>query len=168
MEILVGVSELKIGGDTYPCTIGRSGFVRDKKEGDGGTPVGRYHLREVFYRADRIPEPESGLPVKALSKDDGWCDDPQSDKYNQLVTLPFPFSHEELFREDYLYDLIVVIGYNDDPVAKGAGSAIFMHVARHEFTPTDGCVGLELPALKSVVKRLTPETVMVLSESQNR
>ena len=168
MEIFVGTRELKIGDDAFPCTIGSSGFSHNKKEGDRATPVGRYHLRQVFYRADRIAMPISNLPIKVLDKLDGWCDDPNSHLYNRHVRLPFSASHEELWREDHLYDLIVVIGYNDDPVVKGVGSAIFMHVAAPQLTPTHGCVGLELPALQAVVERLAPDTVMVLSESRNR
>jgi L,D-peptidoglycan transpeptidase YkuD (ErfK/YbiS/YcfS/YnhG family) len=163
MDIVVDSKQLKIGNDSFPCAIGRGGFSTEKNEGDGATPVGRYHFREVFYRADRISKPVTALHVRAIAPQDGWCDDPSSADYNHYVQLPFASSHEELWREDHLYDLIVVIGYNDDPVVGGAGSAIFMHVAAPQFTPTEGCVALELHNLERVVEQLTPDTVIVLT-----
>ncbi|HEY9680404.1 MAG TPA: L,D-transpeptidase family protein [Oculatellaceae cyanobacterium] len=164
MDIVVDTKQLTMGGDTFRCTIGRGGFSRDKREGDGATPIGRYQFREVLYRADRVPKPLTGLPVRAITQNDGWCDDTACPEYNHFVQLPFKGSHEELWREDHLYDLLAVIGYNDDPVVAGAGSAIFLHVAAPNFTPTQGCVGLELHNLQKVIEQLTLNTVIVLSE----
>lgn len=164
MDIVVDTKQLTVGGDTFPCTIGRSGFSRDKREGDGATPTGRYQFREVLYRPDRVAKPLTGLPVRALTQNDGWCDDATCPEYNRFVQLPFKGSHEELWREDHLYDLLAVIGYNDNPVVAGAGSAIFVHVAAPNFTPTQGCVGLELHNLQRVIEQLTLNTVIVLSE----
>jgi L,D-peptidoglycan transpeptidase YkuD (ErfK/YbiS/YcfS/YnhG family) len=164
MDIVVDTKQLTVGESSFPCTVGRSGFSKEKREGDGATPVGKYHFREIFYRPDRVPKPKTELPVRALTQNDGWCDDEASAEYNRFVPLPFPGSHEVLWRQDHLYDLVVVIGYNDDPVVAGAGSAIFMHVAAPEFTPTQGCVALELHNLQKVVEQLTPNTVIVLSE----
>lgn len=165
MEILVAGTELQIGEEKFRCSIGRGGYSKEKKEGDGATPVGKFNLREIFYRADRMAAPITGLPVKPIDQSDGWCDDPFDQNYNRMVRLPYAASHEELWRDDHLYDLIVVIGYNDDPVVKGKGSAIFMHVASANFTPTEGCIGLELAVLKSVVVRLTSGSVLVIADA---
>jgi L,D-peptidoglycan transpeptidase YkuD (ErfK/YbiS/YcfS/YnhG family) len=166
MELVVSGNKLQAGERSFKCSIGRKGYATNKREGDGCTPVGTFHLREVFYRADRIPAPVTGLPIKAISRDDGWCDAPDDEKYNQHVYLPYSASHEELWREDHLYDLLVVIGYNDGPVISGAGSAIFMHLAAPEFTPTQGCVGLELPVLQDLLRKLTTQTKIVLGSEQ--
>lgn len=129
------------GGD-LPCTLGRAGIVEDKREGDGGTPVGDFVLRRLLYRADRLSLPGTGLPAAAIAADDGWCDDPADPAYNRPVKRPYPASHEEMWREDRLYDLVVVVGHNDDPPVSGLGSAIFMHLTAEDGRPTAGCVAL--------------------------
>jgi L,D-peptidoglycan transpeptidase YkuD (ErfK/YbiS/YcfS/YnhG family) len=162
MELVVSGNKLQAGSQSFQCSIGRKGYTTDKKEGDGCTPVGTFNLRQVFYRADRVAAPITGLPIKAISCDDGWCDAPGDGKYNEHVHLPYSASHEVLWREDHLYDLLVVIGYNDGPVISGAGSAIFMHVAAPGFKPTEGCVGLELTVLEGLLRQLTPQSRIVL------
>jgi L,D-peptidoglycan transpeptidase YkuD (ErfK/YbiS/YcfS/YnhG family) len=124
------------------AALGRSGIRALKREGDGGTPLGRFAVRQVLYRADRIARPRTRLPVHAIRAHDGWDDDPTSRTYNRRITLPSRRSAEGLRREDHLYDLVIVLGYNDRPRVKGKGSAIFMHLARPGFTPTDGCIAL--------------------------
>ncbi len=151
-------------GERFKCAIGKSGMFEDKKEGDGGTPVGCFALREVFYRADKIAKPTTALPVRALEKNDGWCDESTDPNYNKRVSLPYAASHEELWREDDLYDIIVPVGYNDDPTVSGKGSAIFMHVARPAFTPTAGCVALSLPDLLKILSEITAETKICISK----
>ena len=138
------------------CAIGRSGFSTNKREGDGATPVGDFPVRDVFYRADRMARPQTTLPCRPLVEADGWCDDPADPRYNRLVTLPYAASHEEMMRHDELYDLVVVLGYNDDPVTAGLGSAIFLHLATSVFAPTEGCVALALVDLQAVVTELQP------------
>ena len=108
----------------------------------------------MFYRPDKGPPPETGLPVIGLKPEDGWSDDPSEPSYNRLVPLPCRGSHERLWREDGLYDLIVELGYNDDPVVAGAGSAIFLHVARAGYAPTEGCIALAQEELRAVLKLL--------------
>jgi L,D-peptidoglycan transpeptidase YkuD (ErfK/YbiS/YcfS/YnhG family) len=131
------------GGLALPCALGRSGRRVGKREGDGATPVGRFALREVFYRADRVARPPTRLPVAPLKVSDGWCDEPCDRNYNRRVRHPYSANAERLWRDDHLYDLIVVLGYNDGPRARGRGSAIFMHVAPPGLKPTQGCVALE-------------------------
>ena len=142
-----------------PCALGRSGIVLEgeKKEGDGCTPLGTYPLRQVFYRPDKFETPICKLQVTALSPEIGWCDDSEHSHYNRLVGLPFGASHEKLWRDDCLYDLVLVIGHNDTPPVPGKGSAIFVHVAKEGFEPTEGCVALEAPALLTLLRGATPE-----------
>ena len=127
----------------YRCALGWAGLKKDKCEGDGATPIGRFPLRRVFYRADRLAKPKTRLSVRALQPYDGWCDDPSSvNYYNQLVSLPFIPSHERLWRKDEIYDIIVEVGYNDAPALAGKGSAIFIHIAQPTYSPTRGCIAL--------------------------
>ena len=116
--------------------IGQNGISSHKREGDLCTPTGLYPPRQVFYRADRIARPITSLPLSPLAPTDGWCDDPASADYNRLVTLPHSARHERLWRDDHVYDLLVVIGYNDAPAHPGAGPAIFMHLPRPDRAPT--------------------------------
>lgn len=125
-----------------PCTLGRSGLVLNKKEGDGGTPIGCFAFRRVFYRPDRRSPPATALPITALTPSHGWCDDSTHPDYNREVSLPHSANSESLWREDSVYDIIVVLGHNDEPVVPGAGSAIFLHLSRDDGGPTQGCVGL--------------------------
>lgn len=132
------------GGLSCRCALGRSGVIgaKDKREGDGASPVGMWPIRRVLYRPDRGPAPKTALPVQSIAPDDGWCDAPGDAAYNQPVKRPYAASHEALWREDGVYDVIVVLGYNDDPVIPGKGSAIFLHLARQNYEPTEGCVAL--------------------------
>jgi L,D-peptidoglycan transpeptidase YkuD (ErfK/YbiS/YcfS/YnhG family) len=141
-------------GHSVPCALGRSGIVSEKREGDGGTPAGRLPLRRLLYRADRLSRPRTGLPAAAIAETDGWCDDPGDPAYNRPVRLPYPGHHEVLWREDELYDLLVVLGYNDAPVAAGRGSAIFLHLARAGYPPTEGCVALAKPDLLRLLEEI--------------
>lgn len=129
------------------ATLGRGGVRVDKREGDGATPAGLLPLRRVLYRADRLRPPGCCVPIEPLSPDDGWCDDPDDAAYNRQVTLPHPARHEALWRSDALYDVVGVLGWNDAPVRRGGGSAIFLHVSHPGGAPTAGCVALTLPDL---------------------
>jgi L,D-peptidoglycan transpeptidase YkuD (ErfK/YbiS/YcfS/YnhG family) len=133
------------------AALGRGGVRADKSEGDGATPAGLLPLRRVLYRADRGRPPSCAVPVEPLAPDDGWCDDPASPDYNRMVRLPCPAHHEELWRADAVYDVIGVLGWNDAPVVAGRGSAIFLHVARPDFSPTEGCIALPEPVLREVL-----------------
>jgi L,D-peptidoglycan transpeptidase YkuD (ErfK/YbiS/YcfS/YnhG family) len=144
------------GEARWRCAVGRGAIGHDKREGDGVTPVGRWPLRRVLYRADRLGPPPCALPVAAIQPDDGWCDAPGDPAYNSPVKLPYGASHERLTREDRLYDLVVVLGHNDNPVIPGAGSAIFLHIARDDYGPTEGCVALALAHLLTVLREAEP------------
>lgn len=130
-------------GREVVCTLGHGGIRADKREGDGATPAGLFTLRRVLWRADRLADPPvTRLPCAPILPTDGWCDWPEDPLYNRPVTLPYPARHERMWRDDALYDIVVIIGHNDDPVVPGAGSAVFMHLARTDGGPTEGCVGL--------------------------
>lgn len=135
---------LRIGTLNLPCRIGRSGYVAqsDGREGDAKTPLGDYHLRFGLYRADRLPKPRSPLNFRALREDDGWCDAPNDPAYNRFIRLPYPASHEKLWREDGAYDIILVLSHNDSPPISGLGSAVFLHVAQADDRQTLGCIAL--------------------------
>ncbi|MBK1696901.1 L,D-transpeptidase family protein [Rhodovibrio salinarum] len=144
-------------GRAFACAVGRGGVGTKRGEGDGMTPVGRWPVRRVLYRPDRIAPPSTSLPISAIDPTDGWCDDPNDPAhYNRPVTKPYPGSHEDMWRDDPLYDLLVILGFNDDPPVAGAGSAIFLHVARPGLAPTEGCVALPREALHIVISALTP------------
>jgi L,D-peptidoglycan transpeptidase YkuD (ErfK/YbiS/YcfS/YnhG family) len=149
------------------CALGRCGTTRDKREGDGATPVGSFGLLQLFYRADKGPRPRTLLPARAIAPDDGWCDAPQDRAYNRPVKRPYSASHEEMWREDDMYDLVVDIDYNRGRrtaaagrigIRKGKGSAIFMHAVRPGFTSTAGCVALCKGDLRRLLPHLGPRT----------
>ncbi len=164
---------LTAGDMTVPCALGRSGIVTDtrKKEGDGATPAGRWPMRRLLYRADRLAVPQCNLPISQIAPTDGWCDAPEDPLYNQATALPYPASTEMLWRDDDLYNLCVVLGHNDDPVVPHKGSAIFFHVAKQQDTtlcPTEGCVALPQETLIRVLMNCSPSTVMeILLEDQD-
>lgn len=156
---------LRAGADLLACALGRSGIARDKHEGDGATPEGRFALRRILYRADRLAPPRSHLPCRAIAPEDGWCDDPAQPDYNRQIAFPFAASAERLWRDDGLYDLVVVLGHNDAPVVAGAGSAIFLHVARADMGPTEGCIALPRADLVALADRLAPGDVIVIGQA---
>ena len=139
------------GEARYRCALGRAGIKAEKQEGDGATPAGYFPLRRLYYRADRMETPETGLPKSVISENDGWCDDPACASYNRLVRLPHAGSHEVLWRKDALYDAFVTIGHNYDPSVSGMGSAIFMHFASPDYACTEGCIALAVADLMTVI-----------------
>jgi L,D-peptidoglycan transpeptidase YkuD (ErfK/YbiS/YcfS/YnhG family) len=145
------------------AVCGRSGVRADKREGDGASPAGTFALIEGFYRADRVAPPPTDLPLRALRPEDGWVDEPLDPNYNRLVTLPYPASHEEMWRDDGLYDLVVLIGYNTDPPVPGRGSAIFLHVAGPDFAPTAGCIAVAREILGPLLGLLGPGSTITIA-----
>ena len=149
-------------GQIFYCCYGKQGFTPSKVEGDFKTPLGTFPVREVFYRADRLEKPLTSLPCTALREDMGWCDDPDQTAYNTRVSLPFQGSHELLYREDALYDLILVMGYNDDPILSGKGSAVFMHLMHPDKEGTQGCVSFQKKDLLNIVEKTTINTNIII------
>lgn len=157
---------LEYDAKRYRCALGRSGVRADKHEGDGATPVGRYRLKRLYLRRDRIPEIETALPVSDIGADDGWCDDPAHPLYNRPVKLPFAAGHEKMFRDDHVYDVVIEISHNDSPPIPGDGSAVFLHIAKPDYAPTEGCVALARDDLLKLVRDWSGETeIEICAES---
>lgn len=151
---------LRFQGALFRCALGKGGVRADKREGDGATPAGLMPLRRVLYRADRTAPPAARVRVEPIAPEDGWCDDSGHPDYNRQIRLPHPARHEVLWREDGLYDIIGVLGWNDAPAERGRGSAIFLHIARADYGPTEGCIALDARELRRVLAGL--EAVAVL------
>ena len=149
------------------CALGRGGVVEAdaKREGDGATPLGDWPLRRVLWRPDRLPQPVTALPTAPVGPDDGWSDDPADPAYNRPVTHPHAFSAERLWRDDELYDVIVVLGHNDDPPAAGRGSAVFLHCTKPGRPPTEGCVALARDDLLAVLAQAAPGDRLTVSRA---
>jgi L,D-peptidoglycan transpeptidase YkuD (ErfK/YbiS/YcfS/YnhG family) len=156
-----------LAGRRVRCALGRGGVIAAgrKREGDGASPLGDWPLRRLLYRPDRGAAPKTKLAATAIAPDDGWCDAPQDPAYNRPVSHPYPASAERLWREDHLYDLMVVLGYNDDPVVAGAGSAIFLHMAKPDYAPTEGCVALARNDLEALLRIAKPGDALKIREA---
>ena len=153
--------ELIFGSKRYPCALGKDGMTHAKIEGDHKTPAGEFPLRSVFYRFDKLNAPlYTEVPMMALLEEDGWCDDPRDKLYNKPVMLPYHASTESLWRDDDIYDVIVVLGHNDDPAKAGKGSAIFLHVANDDFKGTEGCIALKKEDLLEILPILKSDTTL--------
>ena len=149
-----------IGPLCLRCGLGSTGMTYRKREGDGATPIGRWPVIDVLYRPDRTHGLRSGAlsEARALRRHDGWCDAAGDRNYNRAVRHPYPASAETLWREDHIYDVIVVLGHNRVPRVQSLGSAIFMHLARVTdnggLEPTAGCVSLRRRDLAVVLTML--------------
>jgi L,D-peptidoglycan transpeptidase YkuD (ErfK/YbiS/YcfS/YnhG family) len=166
MHIHVDTSRqiFEFGKLVIPCAIGMRGAIAQsaKREGDGKTPLGAYKLRKVYARPDRVAAFKSGLPITWLTPQHGWCDDPAHPLYNREVRMPFAASHEQLWRDDGLYDLIVTLSHNDHPPVPGMGSAIFLHCCKYDeagaLKPTLGCVAIAKADLLALLPQFAPRT----------
>ncbi len=164
MDIRVGADgTLEWQGRRLRCALGRGGVTDDKREGDGATPTGCFALRRVYYRPDRGAPPATVLPVSETDPADAWCDDPTDAAYNTLVRGAHAAGSETLWRDDALYDVVVVLAHNDDPVVPGAGSAIFLHIARPDFGPTEGCVAVAREDLLAILAECDETTRICVS-----
>jgi len=156
------LGRLHAGPLTLTCALGSAGIRRAKFEGDHATPAGTFRLLAGFFRADKIQHQPWPLPMRQAKKSDGWCDDPRLGAYNRCVSLPCRGSHEKIWRTDHLYDLVIVLDYNIHPCRKNRGSAIFLHCARPDFAPTEGCIALRLEDLRRLLPRLAKKTVLTI------
>jgi L,D-peptidoglycan transpeptidase YkuD (ErfK/YbiS/YcfS/YnhG family) len=153
---------LTAGPHSIPVALGRGGIKANKREGDGATPRGTFHLRRLWWRGDRHPVPATSLPVHRIQSDDGWCEDPTDRRYNRPVKVPADSSADRLTRADHLYDFIIELDHNTRPRVARRGSAVFIHAARPRFAATAGCVALELRSLQRLLARLGPQTRIVV------
>ena len=164
MCIRVKKNYLTFKDDQFQCSIGRSGFSENKKEGDGFTPIGTFYIEKIYYREDKIKNLDTKINKFIINESDGWCDDPSQKEYNQLIQFPFSFSAEKLYREDSLYNLVCVLNYNINPITPGLGSAIFIHVANDDFKPTEGCVALKQEDLTYLLSFIDDKTEIILGD----
>ncbi|MGE0261014.1 MAG: L,D-transpeptidase [Alphaproteobacteria bacterium] len=162
VDLVYETGRLMWPGGSARAICGRGGVRADKREGDGASPQGTFPLVAAYYRPDRVAPPATGLELTALCPEHGWVDDPGDARYNCPVSLPYPARHEKLWREDALYDLVVVIGYNADPPVPGRGSAIFLHVARPDFAPTEGCIAVEREVLAGLLPLIGPGSTIAI------
>ena len=161
-------ARLALGGMVVPCALGRAGSRVVKREGDGATPIGRWHVGEVFYRMDRLRRPRTQLPVRPLRRLDGWCDAVGDRNYNRPVRHPYAASAEKLWRSDSLYDLILTLNHNTRPRVQGHGSAIFLHVAGPGYPTTAGCIAIARLHLLRVLERLDRDSVVCVLASTGK
>ena len=154
---------LTAGAQTIPVALGRGGIIANKREGDGGTPKGTFRPRQLWWRADRSPRPQTFLPLRPIRPEDAWCEDPASRHYNQPIKLGRENGGDRLTREDHLYDFIVEIDHNTSPRIAGRGSAVFLHLARQNFSPTAGCVSMTKSAMRQLLRRMGTDTKIIIS-----
>jgi L,D-peptidoglycan transpeptidase YkuD (ErfK/YbiS/YcfS/YnhG family) len=153
---------LAAGGRTISVALGRGGIRANKREGDGGTPRGIFHPLRLWWRGDRHARPRTFLPVRAITPEDAWSEDPNDRHYNRPVRLAPGRSGDRLRRKDQLYDFIVEIDHNSRPRIAGRGSAVFLHLVRDNFGPTAGCVSMTKSAMLHLLQRLGPRTKIVI------
>ena len=153
---------LTVEDRTVPVALGRGGIKANKREGDGGTPRRTFRPRQLWWRADRHPRPQTFLPIRTIAAEDAWCEDPASRHYNQPIRLNRAQSGDRLRRDDHLYDFIVEIDHNHSPRIAGRGSAVFLHLARGNFGPTAGCISMTKSAMLRLLARLGPNTKIVI------
>ena len=154
---------LKYKNLKFKCALGKAGIGNKKSEGDNITPRGNFRIVKIYYRKDRLNKLSSKFTLTEITKNMGWCDDPKSKKYNQLIKLPTKYGHEILYRRDNIYDLILVLNYNMRPVIKNKGSAIFIHVAKKNYKPTKGCISLKKQDLTKILSLLTKKTKVLIN-----
>jgi L,D-peptidoglycan transpeptidase YkuD (ErfK/YbiS/YcfS/YnhG family) len=147
----------------FKCALGKAGVGKKRAEGDNITPKGTYKIIQIYWRKDRIKKISSKFKLIKINKNMGWCNDPRSEKYNQLIKLPSKYTHERLFRKDNLYDLILVLNYNINPIIKNKGSAIFMHIAKKKYKKTAGCIGLKKSDLLKLIKIIKKKTKVIIN-----
>ena len=160
MHIFVKNKKLIINDYKVKCAIGKRGIGVKKKEGDYITPKGKFKIKSVLYRKDRISNFKANINKFVIKKNMGWCDDPKSKAYNKLIKFPYNYSAEKLYRNDNIYDIILVLNFNTNPVRKNKGSAIFIHVAKRNYNSTKECVALHKRHLLKIIKKIKKKTII--------
>ena len=145
------------------CAIGKRGISSKKREGDKKTPRGRFKLKYVLYRKDRISNLNTKLTKIVIKKKMGWCDDPESKSYNRLIKFPFKYGAEKLWIKENIYDIIIVIDYNLNPIIKKKGSAIFLHISKKKYTSTKGCIAISKRNIRLLVEKINKNTKLKIS-----
>jgi len=165
MHIIINKNYLTYKNYKAKCSIGKRGIGNKKKEGDLITPKGLYKIKCVLYRKDRIKKVMSKIKKIIIKKNMGWCDDPRSKAYNKIIKLPSNFSYEKLYRKNNIYDIILVLNYNMNPIIKNKGSAIFIHISKKNYKKTEGCIGLKKTHLLKILEIIEKNTkVKIVSQ----
>ena len=159
-SIIVKENNFFLNNKIYKNSFGKNGFTKNKCEGDNQTPIGKWKLNRLFYRSDKIKLPKIQLPSIKIQKNMGWCDDIRSDSYNQLIKLPFDYSCESMWRDDDLYDIVIELDYNINNPVKGKGSAIFFHIAKIDYSGTEGCIAINLSDMLEILPDLNTQTII--------
>jgi L,D-peptidoglycan transpeptidase YkuD (ErfK/YbiS/YcfS/YnhG family) len=162
MIIINNSGYLKYKKIKFRCSLGKAGINKKKREGDNITPKGIYKIIKIYYRQDKIKKISSKFELIKITKSIGWCDDPKSSFYNQEIKIPFKYGHEKFFKKNDIYDLILVLNYNMSPTIKFKGSAIFIHVAKKNYKPTAGCIGLKKKNLINLVSKINIEEKVII------
>ena len=162
MHIKLRNKKLFFGNYKIKCAIGKRGISRKKREGDGCTPNGTFRFKLLLYRKDRIPKIKTYLKKKIIKKNMGWCDDSRSKFYNKLIKLPFVHSAEKLYKNKNIYDVILVIDYNFKPIIKNKGSAIFLHISKNNYSPTEGCIAVSKQDMKLLLTFINKKTKIII------
>ena len=163
MHIIINKKYLTFNNYKAKCSIGKRGIGYKRKEGDLITPKGKYKIKYILYRKDRVKKIQSKIKRIIIKKNMGWCDDAKSKHYNKLIKLPSKFKYEKLFKKENIYDIILVLNYNMKPIKKNKGSAIFIHIAKNNFKKTQGCVAIKKINLIKLIKEVSPNTKIKIS-----
>ena len=163
MNIKIKKHFLYYKGYKLKCAVGKSGITNNKKEGDLSTPKGTYKINALYYRSDKIKKFKCKIKQRVIKKNMGWCDDINSNKYNKEINFPFKFKAEKLHRKDNIYDIFINIKYNTQPTLKGGGSAIFLHLAKKNYKPTEGCVAISKKKFFKILPYIKKNTKIVIS-----
>ena len=158
MHIIIKKKYLTFNNYRIKCAIGKRGIGKKKKEGDLITPVGLFKIRFLLYRKDRNKKLTTNLKKYVIMKNMGWCDDPKTKKYNKLIKTPFKYSYEKLHKKENIYDLILVLNYNMNPIKKNKGSAIFIHIAKNNYSNTAGCIAVKKKQLLKILRDIKSDT----------
>ena len=163
MHILIKNKKLFFNNYKVKCSIGKRGIGIKKREGDQITPKGKFKVKYILYRKDRVSNLKTKLTKLIIRKNMGWCDDPKSKSYNKLVRLPFKYNFEKLYKTNNTYDIILVLNFNLNPIRKNKGSAIFIHVAKRNYNKTNGCIAVSKKNLKEILRKINKKTIISIS-----
>ena len=166
MHIQINKNYLMFDKYKVKCALGKRGIGIKKKEGDKITPKGRYNIKYLLYRKDRIKKMKTKLKKIIIKKNMGWCDDSNSRNYNKLIRLPVKYNHEKLYKNDNSYDIILVLNFNMYPIKKNKGSAIFIHVAKKNYKKTLGCIAISKISLLKIIKKLNKKSIVEISNQR--
>ena len=162
MHIKLKNKKLYFGKYKIKCAIGKRGISKKKREGDACTPAGTFKFKRLYYRKDKLSKIKSYLKKIPIKKNMGWCDDPRSKSYNKLIKFPFIYSAEKLYKKESIYDVVLIINYNLKPIIKKKGSAIFLHIAKKNYSPTKGCVAVSKQDMNLLLNFINKKTKLII------